>query len=88
MCFHCRRRYGQAGMELAAEIASRQVPWPDVPHPCGIIAGTRSFSWKSWISWLTTFFGILPGELSRGISSDADCTTYHVECIMTCHQQA
>ncbi|KAK9838668.1 hypothetical protein WJX74_001010 [Apatococcus lobatus] len=56
-----RRRYGQAGMELAAEIASRQVPWPDVPHPCGIIAGTRSFSWKSWISWLTTLFRILPG---------------------------
>ena len=57
-----RQIYGQAGLELAAEVASRQMPWPDVPHPCGIIAGTKSFSWKSPISWLTTILRILPGK--------------------------
>lgn len=38
-CPVCRTVYGQAGLELAQEVASREVPWPDPPHPFGIIAG-------------------------------------------------
>ena len=40
-CPVCRTVYGQAGLDLAQEVASREVPWPDPPHPFGIIAGER-----------------------------------------------
>ncbi len=35
----CRVIYGRAGLELAQEVASRQIPWPHPPSPYGVIAG-------------------------------------------------
>ncbi|KAK9865338.1 hypothetical protein WJX84_009877 [Apatococcus fuscideae] len=53
--------YGQAGMELAQEVAARETPWPDPPKPYGIIAGTTSVSLRNPVSWLTSTFCMLPG---------------------------
>ncbi|KAK9839123.1 hypothetical protein WJX74_009927 [Apatococcus lobatus] len=53
--------YGQAGLELAQEVASRKVPWPDPPRPFGVIAGTQSASVANAVSWLTSAFCMLPG---------------------------
>ena len=35
--------------------------WPAPPHPCGVIAGTRSLSPVNPTSWITNAFGMLRG---------------------------
>ncbi|MCA9663929.1 MAG: alpha/beta fold hydrolase [Myxococcales bacterium] len=52
--------YGPAGQQLGAE-PSEIERWPAPPRPCGVIAGTQSFSLRNPTSWLTRATGVLDG---------------------------
>jgi hypothetical protein len=48
-------------MDLGEELGEGKQQWPLPPAPCGIIAGTRSFSLKHPVSVMTKTFRFFSG---------------------------